>query len=103
MRKVLRIDSNGFYIEDVILQDGKVTPTDCIEIICPDGFYKPKWNGTEWIEGLTQAEIDAIKNVVMPPTLEEQLATAQVYNATLNDTLNQFMDYVFTNVPNLPQ
>jgi len=68
MRKVLKIDSNGFYIEDIILQDGKAIPSDCIEITCPDGFYKPKWNGTAWVEGLAQAEIDAIKNVPVPKT-----------------------------------
>lgn len=51
MKKALRIDSNRFFVEDVILQDDEATPPDCIETPCPDGFYKPKWDGTQWIEG----------------------------------------------------
>jgi len=85
MRKVLKIDSNGFYIEDVILQDSKAIPSDCIEIICPDGFYKPKWNGTEWIEGLTQVEIDAINNV---PISKSPTELMQDKIDTLTDQLN---------------
>ena len=42
LKKVLKIDKQGFYIEDVILHgDEKIAP-DCIEIHCPEGFYKPK-------------------------------------------------------------
>lgn len=97
MRKILRIDSNGFYIEDVILQNGEVTPTDCIEIICPDGFYKPKWNGNAWVEGLTQVEIDAIKNVVMPPT-DVQLLQGKVDTLTLNLTkATDVLNYMIKN------
>jgi len=51
IKKVIRIDTDGLYVEDVLLNDGQETPSDCIEIFCPDGFYKPKWDGTEWIEG----------------------------------------------------
>jgi len=67
MRKVLRIE-NGFFVEDVILKDEEYTPIDCIETLCPDGFYKPKWNGIAWVEGLSQSEIDIIKNVPIPKT-----------------------------------
>lgn len=70
MKKVLKIDSNGFFIEDVILKDDEITPNDCIEIFCPDGFFKPRWNGSEWVEGLTQEEIEAIKNVPVEQPLE---------------------------------
>jgi hypothetical protein len=27
------------------------------------GLYKPLWNGTTWIEGATQEEIEALKGV----------------------------------------
>lgn len=27
----------------------------------PDGLFKPTWDGTEWVNGLTQEEIDAIR------------------------------------------
>lgn len=60
MKKVLKINSKGYFIEDIILQDGDQTPTDCIETQCQGGFYKPRWNGTSWVEGLTQEEINNI-------------------------------------------
>lgn len=69
----MRIDENGFFLEDVILEDEDNTPNNCIETKCPEGFYLPRWNGKEWIEGLTQAEIDKIKNVTQEPTLEERI------------------------------
>jgi hypothetical protein len=31
MKQVFKIDSNGFYVEPVILQDNDKTPTDCVE------------------------------------------------------------------------
>jgi len=77
MKKVLRIDNNGFYIEDVILKDGEATPSDCVEIQCPDGFYKPKWDGTQWIEGLTQAEIDALNNQPVTPSESDRLSAVE--------------------------
>lgn len=41
------------------------------------GLYKPKWNGTEWVEGLTQEEIDSLGNVISEPSLEERLQMAE--------------------------
>lgn len=50
---------------------------DIIETPCLTPFYKPKWNGTEWVEGMAQKEIDSLKNVVAEPTLEERLQVAE--------------------------
>lgn len=66
MRQVLKIDANGMYIEPVILQDNEVTPSDCVEVVPPTGLYKLKWNGTSWVEGMAQSDIDAIKNTPVP-------------------------------------
>ncbi|WP_286909327.1 hypothetical protein [Clostridium sp. UBA1652] len=68
MKKVLKIDESGFFVEDVILKDNEIVPSDCIQIQCPNGFYKPKWTGIEWIEGATQEQIDAIKNIIKEPS-----------------------------------
>ena len=45
----------------------------------PSGFYWPKYDGTKWIEALTQSEIDAIKTNGQPimPTIDERLATLE--------------------------
>lgn len=63
------IDSQGFLTGDV-LDGSDVDPT--VTLICPDGFYKPKWNGSEWIEGLTQAEIDVLKDAPPEKTTEQK-------------------------------
>ncbi|WP_404988160.1 hypothetical protein [Clostridium culturomicium] len=77
MKKVLKIDIRGFFIEDVILNDGDVTPENCIEVDCPEGFYKPKWDGEKWSEGLTQQEIEELKKQPIPKsdieTLQEEV------------------------------
>jgi len=62
------IDSNGLFVEDAFVNE---LTEFTIEIPVPDGFYKPKWDGSQWIEGLTQAEIDALKNVIIEPTEAE--------------------------------
>jgi len=100
--KVIEIDSNGLYVTDVLLQDGEEVPTNCIATQCSPGFYLPMWNGTSWIEGLTQAQITAVTNTPVVPTLAEQLVIEQKYANDLSNNLSQFMDYIFTNVPNLP-
>lgn len=45
----------------------------------PSGFYLPKYDGTKWIEALTQAEIDAIKANAQPimPTLDERIEAVE--------------------------
>lgn len=68
------IDANGFLTGDV-LEGSNITPN--VTVICPDGFYKPKWNGTAWVEGLTQSEIDAVRNQPQPPTQEERLSAME--------------------------
>lgn len=64
------IDSDGFYTGDVISDTG-VTPD--VTDICPDGFYKPRWDGVHWVEALTQQEIDAVKNAPQPPSLDDRI------------------------------
>ena len=106
MKQFLKIDTQGYYIEPVILQplftgeDGneyyfpedyieqiiKPAPEESIEITeefieenrlpelnCrtpkkymidipfTDGMYKPRWTGTEWIDEITQEELDERK------------------------------------------
>jgi hypothetical protein len=75
------IDNNGFYTGDVLSESGLTPP---VTVLCPNGFYKPKWNGSAWVEGLTQTEIDAITNVVPIPSLQEQVQQMQ---AVINDII----------------
>lgn len=77
-----KVDENGLFIEDVILDEKPMieqneesipSPYYIIETV-PNGFYHPKWNGLEWVEGATQEEIDKItKTQPQEPTIEERL------------------------------
>lgn len=70
MKYVHIIDLNGLFVEDTFVDE---LTEFTIETQCPDGFYQPKWDGVQWVEGLTQAEIDTLKVVpVAEPTIEER-------------------------------
>lgn len=72
MKQVFRFDPNGFYIEPNVLEDNEPTPSDCTETQPPDGLYKGRFVNGQWFEGLSQEEIDAIKNAPVSLTQEEQ-------------------------------
>lgn len=82
MKLYRKIDNEGLFIEDILLEEipftydeefNKIYDPHFIETPCYGGFYKPKWNGTEWIEGLTLEEIEEIKNsAVIEPNLTEK-------------------------------
>lgn len=73
MKQVYKIDETGFFREPVIVNENEM-PDDCVPEKWKTPLYKPKWNGTEWIEGLTQAEIDILN--ATPSELEiERLKT----------------------------
>jgi len=95
MKRVSQINSEGYFIEDVILNDDDFLPENCIVTICPNGLYKPKWGGTGWVEGLTQEEIDAIKNTPLPTNplevLQEKLDLANTELLSLRDTINYIL------------
>lgn len=57
MRQVFKFDSNGFYLEPVILQDNEEMPNDCTEIQPQDGLYKAQFVNGEWIEVRPQVDI----------------------------------------------
>jgi len=64
------IDQSGFFIrDDFTANDGEIA----LDVAPAQGFYLPKWDGTQWIEGKTQAEIDAILAQATPsePSTDE--------------------------------
>lgn len=81
---VRKIDANGMFLEDAFV--GELTSLT-IETPCPQGFYRPKWYGEKWVEGLSQVEIDAIKaNDPLPaPTIEELTAVVADMTQLLAD------------------
>lgn len=81
MKLYRKINDEGYFIEDVLLEEipfrydeefNKIYDEHYIDIPVPNGFYRPKWNGVEWIEGMTIEEIEAIKNIPVEQPLEEK-------------------------------
>lgn len=79
------IDNNGYIIDECVeVKNGKVNYfilEDNQQIVDKYsnalGYAKPKWNGSEWVEGATEEEIQAYKEANKPtekePTIEELL------------------------------
>jgi hypothetical protein len=57
MRMVSKTDAQGYFVSDVLLEDDAPLPAGCIESRPPEGFYSPKWTGSEWVEGRPEGEI----------------------------------------------
>lgn len=81
------IDQNGFFVEDAFVDE---LTEFTIEAPCPDGFYLPKWDGTQWVEGKTAEEIAAIAAAApsIKPTTEEKLEELAI---SVNDALLAIM------------
>jgi hypothetical protein len=87
MKQVVRIDSAGFYVEPVILEDNDKVPSDCV-VEMPPSLYKAKYVGGKWTEGASQAEIDALTSAPQPVSELEQLKRNQeLMQAALDELL----------------
>jgi hypothetical protein len=87
MKQVFKIDSNGLYVEPVILQDNEKTPMDCVETM-PPSLFKAKFLDGTWVEGATAKEITDIKNVPQPVSeLDELKKNQELMQAALDDLL----------------
>ena len=74
MRVVSRIGIGGFFVEDVLLEDGAPAPPDTVETRPPEGFYRPMWTGSAWAEGKPAAEI--VEEVRAAKSWEMRIAAA---------------------------
>lgn len=76
-----RVDpETGLWAEDVLLdappvnEAGEPDPA-YIAMPCPEGFYLPRWDGEQWLEGKTPEEIAAIRDTPTEPTPQAQWRT----------------------------
>jgi hypothetical protein len=92
---VYKVDQNGFEIDNFLAEDkGNVLSvltgtkdgqevwedkpkSDYVLVPPAQSFYKRKWNGSSWIEGLSQTEINAILNAPKPETVQDKLDVMQ--------------------------
>ena len=90
MKLFRKIDTvTGNFLEDVLfeshptLEDGELDP-QYIEDAPSQGFYWPKWNGTEWVEGGVAPEPTTPEPQV--PTMEEVAIALMNMQAELEAT-----------------
>lgn len=67
------VDKNGYFIKNAVYQTEEDISDNFIRSSPPNGLYRAKWTGTEWIEDMTQEEIDALNNQPSLPTQEERI------------------------------
>lgn len=103
MKAVPRVDASGLYIEDAIQEDsfsGIVAIYESSEInkpviigyfvadpSVPQGLYSPKWDidNKEWVEGMTQKEIDELKNHHTTISSDQRMKDLEQQNLSLMD------------------
>lgn len=95
------VDEEGFYIEPTRKQEEDITEYDITtplhtEFLC----VKPKWNGTEWVEGATQEEIKEWKETFNKPSAPNEM---EVLKARLNEIDMLIDDLVFEVIPSIEQ
>ena len=97
MKLFRKIDTvTGNFLEDVLfeshptLEDGELDP-QYIEDAPSQGFYWPKWNGTEWVEGGVAPEPTEPEPQV--PTIE-QMAIALMKMQTELEATNEALDFL---------
>ena len=87
-----QIDDQGFWVRTVRL---KYDPSSIeipeeegyVEADEPEGFYKPRWDGSQWIEGATPEEIDEFKR----QEERERMNSTEVRLTNAEDALFQLM------------
>jgi hypothetical protein len=77
MKIVYRIDQNGFFVEEVQINENEEIPSDCVDCDFPQGLYKPRYINGEFVSSLAQEEINAELNAPKPLTEMEQLKKDQ--------------------------
>ena len=97
MKLFRKIDTvTGNFLEDVLfeshptLEDGELDP-QYIEDAPSQGFYWPKWNGTEWVEGGVAPEPTEPEPQV--PTIE-QMEIALMNMQTELEATKEALDFL---------
>lgn len=82
---ILRItDKDGNFLRDDFYYDAETEIG--LDVEPAQGLYKPKWNGTAWVEGATQEYIDEIiAQQPAEPTKEELQAQLQAIPEQINN------------------
>ncbi|TVX88354.1 hypothetical protein [Paenibacillus agilis] len=113
MKEAIKVNLDGFYIEPTLVADSvtgvfpitelpekesastdfsnteksnePVTVGYMVAVEVPTGLYKPRWNFDleEWVEGLTQQEIDALHQKQQEPASTTEMIGRQLVELKL--------------------
>jgi hypothetical protein len=84
MKQIFKYDDEGKYIEPILIGDEEEFPENCTDKELPQPNYKPVFKDGEWVETITQEELDELLNKPKPKTDEERLSLIE---AALDDLL----------------
>lgn len=85
--RIFKIDENGImqFGQDKFIEDTEEMPEGYTDVPLPCGeegcqlpFYRPKWTGTEWVEDMSQEEIDALNNQPQLPSQEQRISDLEL-------------------------
>lgn len=84
LKQVYEIDENG-YLKDILVKEfdkqGNCTeelPPDIITVDPPQGLYRPKWAGSEWIETMTETEyITTLPELTHEIAIEDRISAIE--------------------------
>lgn len=78
-KEVFEIDENGYIKEIYVVEfneEGSPIEELASNIVAtqpPQGLYRARWAGTEWVGDMVQEEIDALNNQSKEPTTDDFL------------------------------
>ena len=86
MMRIIDRETKIFLRDDVIFDEKTEIG---LEVEPSQGLYKPKWNGTEWIEGMSAEEIALIVNQPTEEPIEARVEKLELEQEQVIDLLAQ--------------
>lgn len=83
-KEVFMIDDCGYIVDKYIADFDnlgnpiKILPENVVTVSLFNGLYRPRWTGTEWVEDMSQEEIDALNNQPQPVTHEQRISDLEL-------------------------
>lgn len=60
-KQVYKFDTNGIYLEPILLDLNETVPENCTEIVPEDGIMIKKFTGSAWGEAATEEDYNRLK------------------------------------------
>lgn len=86
MKIAYKHDSDGYYLEPIEIypiDDEYSLPPNATFVPLPQPNWKPKFNGEEWIETITEEELNHVKKPVNPDEDKSEIELLKEKNAIL--------------------